>query len=134
MTKVRRAVKTHGTKERRAARRYGLALPVRVSAPTHQVRDGITKDISTNGLYMVLTTDEILPLGTMLDFSMTLPSEVTGKYQVRVRGRARAVRVDRHIDEENDCLGVASTIESYDFVRLEEPASGYRAGTSSGTV
>jgi hypothetical protein len=131
---MRRVIKTRVTKERRAARRYGLALPVKVDAPTHQVRDGITKDVSTSGLYLILTTDEILPVGTMMDFSMTLPSEVTGEYEVRVSGRAKAVRVERYMDEEIDCLGVASTIESYEFVRVEEPASQYQAVATSRAV
>lgn len=131
---MKQAIKTRGTKERRAARRYGLALPVKVGAPPHQVRDGVTKDISTDGLYLILNTDEILPLGIMLDFEMTLPTEVTGEYQVRVSGRARAVRVERYMDEEIERLGVASKIENYDFVRVEGPTSEHGTEASSRAV
>jgi hypothetical protein len=98
------------------------------------VWDGVTKDVSTSGLYLILNTDEILPLGTLLDFEMTLPSEVTGEYRVRVSGRARAVRVERYIDDEFYCLGVASTIENYDFIRVEKPTFEHQTEANSRAV
>jgi hypothetical protein len=131
---LRRAVNTRGNKERRGARRYVLSLPVKVGRPTDQVWDAIAKDVSINGLYLIVNTDEILPLGTILDFSMTLPCEVTGDSHIRVSGRAKAVRIERYMDEEIDCLGVASTIESYDFVRFEDPASEQQAEVTSRAV
>jgi len=36
--------------------------------------DGVTKDVSTGGLYLILNTGEIPPLGTMLAFEMTASS------------------------------------------------------------
>jgi PilZ domain len=131
---MRRAANTREGKERRVARRYVLDLPVKVGRPTDQVWDGIAKDVSINGLYLIINTDEILPLGTILNFSMTLPCEVTGNSQVRVSGRAKAVRIERFRDEEFDCLGVASTIESYDFVRFEETDAEYHAEVTSRAV
>jgi hypothetical protein len=117
---MQRAVKSRGGKERRTARRYVLALPVKVGGPTHQPWDGVAKDVSVNGLYLIIKTDEILPLGSMIDFSMVLPVEVTGKHQIRVSGRAKTVRVEKQTGEEIGSLGIASTIESYDFVRFED--------------
>lgn len=120
---MQRAVKTRNTKERRTARRYVLSLPVKVGGPKHQPWDGVAKDVSINGLYLIIKTDEVLPLGAMLDFSTVLPVEVTGKHQVRVSGRAKAVRIEKQTGEEFGCVGIASTIESYDFIRSEEAAS-----------
>jgi len=123
---MQRTVKSRGGKERRTARRYVLALPVKVGGPTHQPWDGVAKDVSINGLYLIIKTDEVLPLGSMIDFSMVLPVEVTGKHQIRVSGRAKAVRVEKQTGEEIGYLGIASTIESYDFVRSEGTASDRR--------
>jgi hypothetical protein len=118
-----RTAKSRSTEERRTAKRYVLALPVKVGGPTHQPWDGVAKDVSVNGLYLIVKTDEILPLGSMLDFSMVLPVEVTGKHQIRVSGRAKTVRVEKQTGEEIGCVGIASHIESYDFVRSEETGS-----------
>jgi hypothetical protein len=120
---MQRAAKSGTTKERRGARRYVLSLPVKVAGPTHQSWDAVAKDVSINGLYLIINTDEILRPGTMLDFSMLLPIEVTGKDQIRVSGRAKAVRIEKQAGKEINCVGIASTIESYDFVRAEDSAS-----------
>ena len=106
--------------ERRAARRYDLSLPVLVRLPINkdaQSHNGQTRDISTRGVYFVLDR-EITP-GTELDFTLTLPAEITRGTEVFVRAHGKVVRIDRHDDEIHQSIGVAAIIERYDIIRGE---------------
>ena len=106
--------------ERRMARRYDLSLPVSVRMPiTREPRthSGQTRDISTRGVYFVLQND--LAPGTELDFTLTLPSEITRGAEVLVRAHGRVVRVDKRSDDDHPTVGVAAVIERYDIIRGE---------------
>jgi hypothetical protein len=107
--------------ERRNARRYDLSLPVLVRLPIHREpasHNGHTRDISTRGVYFIMTKD--MPTGTELDFTLTLPAEITRGTEVFVRAHGRVVRVDRRDSEEHETVGsvgVAAVIERYDIIR-----------------
>jgi PilZ domain-containing protein len=103
--------------ERRAARRYDLALPVLVRLPVKdaQSHSGQTRDISTRGVYFVLDR-EIAP-GTELDFTLTLPAEITRGTEVFVCARGKVVRIDKHEDEIHPSIGVVAVMERYEIVR-----------------
>jgi hypothetical protein len=106
--------------ERRTARRYDLSLPVSVRLPLNREADsqnGQTRDISTRGVYFVLGKD--LAAGTELDFTMTLPTEITRGTEVFVRAHGRVVRVDKKPDDHHEVVGVAAVIERYDIIRGE---------------
>lgn len=106
--------------ERRLARRYDLSLPVSVRLPINLddgPRSGQTRDISTRGVYFVVQKD--LAPGTELDFTLTLPGEITRGTEVLVRVHGRVVRVDRRRDEDHETIGVAAVIERYDIIRGE---------------
>ncbi|HKV27952.1 MAG TPA: PilZ domain-containing protein [Candidatus Acidoferrales bacterium] len=108
--------------ERRLARRYDLALPVIVQLPVNREaapHNGQTRDISTRGVYFMLHKD--LQPGTELDFTLTLPAEITQGTEVFVRAHGRVVRVDRKGEAENpsENVGVAAVIERYDIIRGE---------------
>lgn len=108
--------------ERRLARRYDLALPVIVHLPINKEsapHNGQTRDISTRGVYFILQK-EMQP-GTELDFTLTLPAEITQGTEVFVRAHGRVVRVDRDTKEEDSVvnIGVAAVIERYDIIRGE---------------
>jgi hypothetical protein len=106
--------------ERRMARRYDLSLPVNVRLPVNRepgIHNGQTRDISTRGVYF--TVHKELAPGTELDFTLTLPSEITRGAEVFVRAHGRVVRVDKHKDEEHESIGVAAVIERYDIIRGE---------------
>ena len=51
-----------------------------------------------------------------MEFILTLPGEITQGQPVRVRCKGKVVRVDRAAAEGN-AIGVAATIERYEFVR-----------------
>lgn len=104
--------------ERRLARRYDLALPVVVHLAVNKEapHNGQTRDISTRGVYFTLQKE--LSPGTELDFTLTLPAEVTQGKEVFVRAHGRVVRVDRDKGLETAAnVGVAAVIERYDIIR-----------------
>ncbi len=110
--------------ERRTARRYELSLPVVVRTPVARQepdeasRNGQTRDISTRGVYFLIE-DEIAP-GAEVDFTLTLPAEITRGTEVFIRAHGKVVRVDR---DGSQRLGVAAVIEKYDIIRAETVAS-----------
>ncbi len=107
--------------ERRMARRYDLSLPVSIRLPINREpgsHNGQTRDISTRGVYFRMQRD--LSPGTELDFTLTLPAEITRGTEVFVRAHGRVIRVDRRDDDENGPdVGVAAVIERYDIIRGE---------------
>ncbi len=106
--------------ERRTARRYDLSLPVSIRLPiTREPRshNGQTRDISTRGVYFMMQ-NELAP-GTELDFTLTLPAEITRGTEVFVRAHGRVVRVDKRTDDSHESIGVAAVIERYDIIRGE---------------
>jgi len=110
--------------ERRTARRYDLSLPVSIRLPiTREPRShsGQTRDISTRGVYFMVQ-NELAP-GTEVDFTLTLPAEITRGTEVFVRAHGRVVRVDKRTDDAHESIGVAAVIERYDIIRGEGPRS-----------
>jgi len=106
--------------ERRLARRYDLSLPVNVRLPINRepgTHNGQTRDISTRGVYFTMHK-EFAP-GTEVDFTLTLPAEITRGTEVFVRAHGRVVRVDKQQEEESESIGVAVVIERYDIIRGE---------------
>ncbi|MGA9883419.1 MAG: PilZ domain-containing protein [Candidatus Acidiferrales bacterium] len=106
--------------ERRTARRYDLSLPVNVRVPVSREprpQNGRTRDISTRGVYFTVQND--LTPGTEVDFTLTLPAEITRGGEVFVRAHGRVVRVDKRMDDNHETTGVAAVIERYDIIRGE---------------
>jgi hypothetical protein len=106
--------------ERRMARRYDLSLPVSIRLPINRdpgAHRGQTRDISTRGVYFMMQW-EMSP-GTELDFTLTLPAEITHGTEVLVRAHGRVIRVDKRHDEQQETVGVAAVIERYDIIRGE---------------
>jgi len=106
--------------ERRMARRYDLSLPVNVRLPINREprsHNGQTRDISTRGVYFTLQKD--LTPGTEVDFTPTLPAEITRGTEVFVRAHGRIVRVDKRAEDDQEAVGVAAVIERYDIIRGE---------------
>jgi PilZ domain-containing protein len=106
--------------ERRMARRYDLSLPVNVRLLINREpgsHSGHTRDISTRGVYFMMHKD--LSPGTELDFTLTLPAEITRGSEVFVRAHGRVVRVDKRRDDDHETIGVAAVIERYDIIRGE---------------
>ncbi|HXA77773.1 MAG TPA: PilZ domain-containing protein [Candidatus Acidoferrales bacterium] len=108
--------------ERRLARRYDLSLPVNIRMPINREprsHSGQTRDISTRGVYFTMQ-DDLTP-GSEVDFTLTLPAEITRGSEVFVRAHGRVIRVDKRADDDHETIGVAAVIERYDIVRGEGP-------------
>ena len=108
--------------ERRLARRYDLSLPVNIRMPINREprsHSGQTRDISTRGVYFTMQ-DDLTP-GSEVDFTLTLPAEITRDSEVFVRAHGRVIRVDKRADDDHETIGVAAVIERYDIVRGEGP-------------
>ena len=106
--------------ERRTARRYELSLPVviRGGQEVAEPHNGQTRDISTRGVYFMI--DENVAPGSELDFTLTLPAEITQGTSVFVRAHGKVVRVDREQEDGTSRMGVAAVIEKYDIIRTEQ--------------
>ena len=101
--------------EKRRAQRFPMALPVAIKLDKNGVEKTVqTKDVSSNGVYFEFSAP--IEVGSSLEFILTLPGEITQGNSVRVRCRGKVVRVDR-ASEAGDTLGLAATIERYEFVR-----------------
>ncbi len=97
--------------ERRATRRFSLRLPVAVKHPEKGELPTHTRDISSRGICFFLELP--LEVGAELEFTLTLPPEVTLTEAIRVRCRARVVRVD---DAPTGGVAIAAVIDRYEFL------------------
>ena len=81
--------------ERRAARRFSMALPLKVRFPdgeTFGEKQGHTRDVSFRGLYF--TIEAPLEAGSSIEFVLTLPQQITLAGDVHIRCYARVLRVE----------------------------------------
>lgn len=103
--------------ERRKYRRYDLSLEVHLRPRGKRGGTPIrsqTRDISARGVYFDVV--EAIEVGTDLEFEVNLPPELSAGRNVRIRCHGRVVRVDAPDNEGG--MGVAATIESYEFVAV----------------
>jgi hypothetical protein len=83
-------------------------------------RNGQTRDISTRGVYFMIEED--LAPGSELDFTLTLPAEITRGTEVFVRAHGRIVRTEKKTEDGHVRMGVAAVIEKYDIIRTDQDA------------
>ena len=100
--------------EKRGTRRFALRLPVSV---TYAGNPGAaltaqTRDVSARGVCFYLEAP--LALGSKIDFTLTLPPEITLTESIRVRCRGKVVRVDEAMADAK--LPVAAVIDEYEFL------------------
>lgn len=100
--------------EKRATRRFALRLPVSVSHAGEEVASltAQTRDVSARGICFYLDTP--MSAGSAIEFTLTLPPEITLTESIRVRCKGKVVRVD---DERVDAkVPVAAVIDEYEFL------------------
>jgi hypothetical protein len=105
---------TSATKtEQRSSRRFSLKLPVSIRCEDGVVREvpAETRDLSAQGVFFYTGTG--VSQGSKVEFTLTLPPEITLTEAIRVRCRGRVIRVDQ---ERQHQTGIAAIIEQYDFV------------------
>jgi hypothetical protein len=100
--------------EKRATRRFALRLPVAVNpseAPNHQ-ESAQTRDVSARGICFYV--DAAVEAGSPIEFTLTLPPEITLTESIQVRCKGRVVRVDGGSPAGK--LAVAAVIDEYEFL------------------
>ncbi len=97
--------------EQRATRRFALRLPLTVKYPQGEERQATTRDISARGICFL--ADSPILEGSPIEFTLTLPPEITLTDSIRVHCIGRVVRVEPHLSGR---IGVAAVIERYEFL------------------
>ena len=104
---------TQPLKDKRATRRFALHLPVSVRyGEESQERDAQTRDVSARGVCFYL--DSAMQAGSNIDFTLTLPPEITLTESIRVRCQGRVLRVEG--GPTNGKMAVAAVIDEYEFL------------------
>jgi hypothetical protein len=104
-------------REKRATRRFALRLPVSVSYSEagDKEKAAQTRDVSARGICFYV--DSSIASGSAIEFTLTLPPEITLTESIRVRCKGKVVRVDNGGPEGK--VAVAAVIDEYEF--LSEP-------------
>lgn len=106
----------NGTDKRRA-RRFPMQLPVSIKSE-HDKHDSQlvqTRDVSSSGIYFEFEAP--MNVGSSVEFLMTLPEPLTKGSPVRIKCIGKVVRVERDSKGGPTQVGIAATIERYEFVR-----------------
>jgi len=100
--------------EKRATRRFALRLPVTVSpvGATGAAMAAQTRDVSARGICFYM--DAPLTTGSEIEFTLTLPPEITLTESIRVRCRGQVVRVEPGMADAK--VPVAAVIDEYEFL------------------
>ncbi len=97
-----------------SAMRFPIKLPISVKSKTGE-RHSETQNISANGVLFQMVDSE-MPVGSMVDFTISLPADVVGaEADVRLDCRGRVVRSF----EDSGRRGVGVVIDEYRFDRAE---------------
>ena len=100
-------------KDKRATRRFALHLPVSVRyGENGQESEAQTRDVSARGVCFYL--DSAMQAGSNIDFTLTLPPEITLTESIRVRCKGRVLRVEG--GPTNGKMAVAAVIDEYEFL------------------
>jgi len=105
-------------REKRAIRRFALELPVTVTARSGESLQATakTRDVSSHGICFYC--DSAMEHDSAIEFTLTLPKEVTMTESLSVHCRGRVMRVDGN--SENGKFAIAAAIDSYEFVSDHE--------------
>jgi hypothetical protein len=98
--------------EKRATRRFSLKLPVAVENQQEGPLPAETRDVSSRGVCFFMVTP--VGIGADLDFTLTLPPEVTLTNSIQVHCSAHIVRVENA--DEQGRMAVAAVIDHYEFL------------------
>ena len=99
-------------KDKRATRRFALRLPVTVRyGESEQEQSAQTRDVSARGICFYV--DSPIKAGSPIDFTLTLPPEITLTESIRVRCKGRVVRVEGGAAGK---MAVAAVIDEYEFL------------------
>jgi len=98
--------------EQRTTRRFPLQLPLAVKTSGSQTAEEIaarTRDVSARGVFFYV--DSKLEAGSPVEFTLSLPPEITLTESINVRCKGHIVRVD----DAGGRVGIAAAIDEYEF-------------------
>ena len=100
--------------EKRATRRFALRLPVAVTYTDNgaQEKAAQTRDVSARGISFFV--DAPIANGSPIEFTLTLPAEITLTEAIRVRCKGKVVRLDNGVP--GGKMAVAAVIDEYEFL------------------
>ncbi len=101
--------------DKRSTRRFALRLPVSVrygANENEQEHAAQTRDVSARGICFFV--DSAMQAGSAIDFTLTLPPEITLTESIRVRCKGRVVRVEGGSPASK--VAVAAVIDEYEFL------------------
>jgi len=100
--------------DKRATRRFALRLPVSVTYNENgaQEKAAQTRDVSARGICFYV--DSAIAAGSAIEFTLTLPPEITLTESIRVRCKGKVVRVDDGGPDGK--VAVAAVIDEYEFL------------------
>ena len=102
-------------------RRFDMRLPAIVKVADGSVDELLTEtqNVSARGVFLYL--DRTLSAGSRIHVTLTFPPHITLTEPLRVRFRARVVRVETPLPASR--VGIAAVIEEYEFLRSVASAS-----------
>jgi hypothetical protein len=98
--------------DKRSTRRFSLSLPVAVKVKTEKEGEVVseTRNVSARGVFFYL---ESAPAeGSEVEFTLTLPPEITLTEALRIHCTGHVVRVDKGAGSK---VGIAAAIDRYDL-------------------
>jgi PilZ domain len=100
--------------EKRATRRFALRLPVSIShnGNSGPAMSAQTRDVSARGICFYLEAP--LAPGSDIEFTLTLPPEITLTESIRVRCKGKVVRSESELADAK--VPVAAIIDEYEFL------------------
>jgi PilZ domain-containing protein len=106
--------------ERRAAQRFPYHIPVSIRLKDTGVEAvGVTQDVSAKGAF--LYADLEAAEGAAVEFTLTLPPEITFAEHMRVRCQGKVLRVVPQ--EIGPKFGIAVVVERYEFLETTPPVA-----------
>ena len=107
-------------KDKRATRRFALRLPVSVRyGETVEEHEAQTRDVSARGICFFV--DAAIQAGSAIEFTLTLPPEITLTESIRLRCKGRVVRVEG--GNPVGKIAVAAVIEDCEFLAESQETS-----------
>ncbi len=104
---------TQQDQDKRGTRRFALRLPVNVRYGENEEEHAAqTRDVSARGICFYV--DSAIQAGSAIDFTLTLPPEITLTESIRVRCKGRVLRVEG--GNPTGKLAVAAVIDEYEFL------------------
>ncbi len=99
-------------REQRSTRRFSLRLPVTVKFSDSLEKPAQTRDVSARGICFYM--DSSVSEGSDIEFTLTLPPEITLTESIRVHCKGKVVRVEPQGPAGR--VGIAAVIERYEFL------------------